>query len=383
MDNYKKRKSFDMPIYLDYNATSPVLYEVLEVIIETYKKKFGNAASRTHLHGHVAKQQVDNARKIIADVLNVSSNEVIFTSGATESNNISLLGFIDYAKKTKKKHIVSSVIEHSSILGPLEYLSRLGFKIDFVPVRNSGRISVEEVLERVNEETLLVSIMHANNETGVIQPVEEIGEYLADKETIFHVDAAQTFGKLVDELKEIKYDLLSITAHKVYGPQGIGALVVRNTKNIRPLIKPLMYGGNHERGLRPGTLPVALISGFGKAAELSYKNYKEWNRIENQIKKKVLEQLQEVNFVVNGEISFSLPNCINISFPGIDSEALMLGVKQYLSISNGSACTSSEYKPSYVLKAMGADAESAVRISWGPFSNVDLTPILEFVHEFT
>ena len=177
--------------------------------------------------------------------------------------------------------------------------------------------------------------------------------------------------------------MLSITAHKVYGPPGIGALIIRNEKDVRAHIKPLMYGGKQERGLRPGTLPTALIAGFGKAAEIAFQNYRKWHEIELKIKIDILEQLKEVHYVVNGDINNSLPNCINISFPGIDSEALMLGVKEYLSISNGSACTSSEYKPSYVLKAMGADAESSVRISWGPnVYEIDLSPIVDFVKRF-
>lgn len=372
-----------MPLYLDFNATSPVHDEVLEVMIDTYKNNFGNPASRTHLHGHQAKQLVDNSRKNIAAVLGVNPNEIIFTSGATESNNLSILGLQEYGIKQNKKHIISTVIEHSSILEPLEYLSKKGFKIDLVPVGSSGRVSAEDVINRVTDETLLVTIMHANNETGIIQPVKEIGDALVDRDVYFHVDAAQTFGKLVDELREVKYDLLSITAHKIYGPQGIGALVLRNKKYKRPPITPLMYGGKQEKGLRPGTLPASLIAGFGKAAELVLNNYLNWTEAEIKIKQSILDQLTEVDYIINGDISFSLPNCINISFPGIDSEALMLSVKEKISISNGSACTSSEYKPSHVLSSMGALAENSVRISWGPYmENVNLSEMIRFIKRF-
>lgn len=369
-----------MPLYLDFNATSPVHDEVLEVMIDTYKNNFGNPASRTHLHGHQAKQLVDNSRKNIAAVLGVNPNEIIFTSGATESNNLSILGLQEYGIKQNKKHIISTVIEHSSILEPLEYLSKKGFKIDLVPVGSSGRVSAEDVINRVTDETLLVTIMHANNETGIIQPVKEIGDALVDRDVYFHVDAAQTFGKLVDELREVKYDLLSITAHKIYGPQGIGALVLRNKKYKRPPITPLMYGGKQEKGLRPGTLPASLIAGFGKAAELVLQHYTDWEANEIETKKNILSQLEMVNFIINGDSAFCLPNCINVSFPGVDSEALMMGIKEYISVSNGSACTSSDYKPSYVLQKMGAMAENAIRLSWGPYtSSVDLAPLISFV----
>jgi cysteine desulfurase len=370
-----------MPIYLDFNATTPVHDEVLEVMIDVYRNNYGNPASRTHLHGHQAKQLVDSSRKNIAAVLGVNASEVIFTSGATESNNLSILGLEEFGASQGKRHIISTAIEHSSVLEPLEYLSKKGFRIDLIPVGPSGRIAAEEVVNRITDETLLVSVMHANNETGVIQPVKEIGEALVDSNVYFHVDAAQTFGKLVEELREVKYDLLSITAHKIYGPQGIGALVLRSKKYKRPPITPIMFGGKQEKGLRPGTLPAPLIAGFGKAAELALQHYTDWRVKEIGIKETVLSQLNCVNYIVNGELNNSLANCLNVSFPEVDSEALMMGIKESLSVSNGSACTSSEYKPSYVLQEMGALAENAVRLSWGPDTvSVDLTPLISFLN---
>lgn len=369
-----------MPLYLDFNATTPVHDEVLKAMIDTYKNNYGNAASRTHLHGYQAKQLVDNSRKNIASVLGVSANEVIFTSGATESNNMSILGLAELGGSQGKKHIISTVIEHSSVLGPLEYLSKRGFKVDLIPVNSSGRISAEDVLSLITDETLLVTVMHANNETGVIQPVKEIGDALEGHNVYFHVDAAQTFGKLVEELRVVKYDLLSITAHKIYGPQGIGALILRSKKYKRPPLTPLMYGGKQEKGLRPGTLPTALIAGFGKAAELTLKYSTIWGYKELRVKESILNQLGSVNHIINGENNHSLPNCINVSFPGVDSEALMMGVRDFVSISNGSACTSSEYKPSYVLKQMGAFAENSIRLSWGPENDsVNITPLISLV----
>lgn len=370
-----------MPLYLDFNATTPIHDQVLEVMIDAYKNNFGNPASRTHLHGHQAKQLVDNSRKNIAAVLGANASEVVFTSGATESNNMSILGLKEFGISQGKKHIISTAIEHSSVLEPLEYLSKRGFRIDFIPVGPSGRIAAEDVISRVTDETLLVSIMHANNETGVIQPVKEIGEALVNRNVYFHVDAAQTFGKLVEELRVVKYDLLSITAHKIYGPQGIGALVLKNKKYKRPPITPLMYGGKQEKGLRPGTLPAPLIAGFGKAAELALQHYSNWRVTELGVKERLLTQLENVNYIINGDISNSLPNCINVSFPEVDSEALMMGIKEYLSVSNGSACTSSDYKPSYVLQQMGALAENAIRLSWGPDTKeVDISSVIKMIN---
>ncbi len=368
-----------MPYYLDFNATTPVHPEVLELMIDTYKNQYGNASSRTHIFGQQAKKIVDNSRSTIAEILNLTANEIIFTSGATESNNLSLLGMYNYGLEQQKKHIISTVIEHASILEPLHQLSKMGFEVELIPVDKGGYVKAEDVIGRVRKDTLLVSVMHANNETGIMQPVADIGEELSKRGVFFHIDASQTFGKLM-ELKNIKYDLLSITAHKIFGPQGIGALILKSKDYKRPPLKPLIFGGGQEKGLRPGTLPVALIAGFGKAAQLAVVNHRSWMNEINKTRTDILNQLSATNYQLNGDVSRCLSSCINVSFPGIDSEALMLAVKESVSISNGSACTSSEYKPSHVLEAMGMDAESSVRISWGPqLEGIDLSELINFI----
>ncbi|MCL6597502.1 MAG: cysteine desulfurase DndA [Alicyclobacillus macrosporangiidus] len=369
-----------MAVYLDFNASTPVLPNVLDAMIDVYRNHFGNASSRTHIYGQDAKRLVDDARRKIAEVLGVNYTDIIFTSGATESNNLAIQGMAAYGRETGKTHIVTSVIEHSSVLEPIRMLQSQGFEVDYVPVDKSGRIDPSTLLSRVRKDTMLVSVMHANNETGIIQPVEEIGEALSDMGVFFHVDASQSFGKLIQSLRKTQYDLLSCTAHKVYGPQGIGALVTRQKRYRRPPLKPILYGGGHERGLRPGTLPVALIVGFGVAAETCLREHENWTEQFRAVRNQILKQLERVHYAVNGDQRYCLDNCINVSFPGVDSEALMMAVRDSLALSNGSACTSSEYRPSHVLEAMGCLAECAIRISWGPqISTVNLEPLLSFV----
>lgn len=363
-----------MSVYLDFNASAPIDDRVLEVMISTYKNTIGNADSRTHDFGTTANKVVEDARKQVAHILGISSSEVLFTSGSTESNNIAIQGLREYAKRTGKKHIVTSSIEHKSVLESVKALQNEGFMIDFLNPGYSGRISVDEVKECVRDDTLLVSIMHVNNETGIIQPVSEIGEYLADKEVFFHVDATQSFGKLVAELRKLKYDMLSMSAHKISGPQGIGALVLKKKKYKSPPVTGIMYGGQQEKGIRPGTIPVALVAGLGKACALAEENYLD-NEIKcKKIKEAVMKILSEsdISYEVNGNLDYGMYNTLNICFHGVSSEALMLSSKQYLSISNGSACNTNSYKPSYVLSAMGipeGKIYDSVRISWGPQSD--------------
>ena len=257
-----------MSLYLDYNASTPVLPEVLDVMIDTYKNVPGNADSRTHIFGTNAQKLVQTSRNTIADVLGVDQSEVIFTSGSTESNNTVILGIEEYAEQTGKKHIITTAIEHKAILEPLKYLEKKGFKVDYVKPDTSGRISAEHLLSLVDDDTCLVSVMFVNSETGIIQPVDVIGDALKDTDIIFHVDATQALGKLNNEIRNLDYNLMSIASHKIGGPQGIGALIYKRSKDYsRPPIKQLMYGGSQERGYRPGTTPVALVAGFAKAAE--------------------------------------------------------------------------------------------------------------------
>ncbi|CEP66721.1 Cysteine desulfurase, NifS [Moorella glycerini] len=373
-----------MPLYLDFNATTPVDPRVLAEMVRVYEEEYGNASSRTHRFGQRAGQLVETARGQIAGLLAVDKNEVIFTSGATESNNLAILGLAKWGARENRRHILATSIEHKAVLEPLAYLQKCGFEIELVPVPSSGRVDPEEVIRRVRPDTLLVTVMHANNETGVIQPVHEIGKALAGTDVYFHVDAAQTAGKLVAELQDLQYDLLSVSSHKMYGPQGIGALIVRRKGYRRPPLQPIMYGGGQEGGLRPGTLPVALIAGFGKAATIARAEHKQWLSKCMAIKRSILDQLNAVEYQLNGDPAYQMANCLNVSFLGVDSEALMLAIQDEIAISNGSACTSADYKPSHVLVAMGLSQErieSAVRLSWGPAVDPSLTiqPLISFV----
>ena len=263
-----------MSVYLDYSASAPVLPEVLEVMTDAWRNTPGNAGSRTHAFGTSAAKLVSRSRETIAAVLGRDPSEVIFTSGSTESNNTAILGIRDFAQRTGRNHIITTAIEHKSVLEPLRFLESLGFSVDFVRPDESGRVSARDILGRVTERTCLVSVMSVNSETGIIQPVDEIGEELRRRHVLFHVDATQAFGKLSDEIRHLHYDLMSISAHKIGGPQGIGALIRRRNEGYEnPPVAQLMYGGGQERGFRPGTVPVALAAGFAKAAEISEREH--------------------------------------------------------------------------------------------------------------
>lgn len=355
------------PIYLDYNATTPLDPRVFEAMKESYLGPPANAGSRTHAHGQRAKDAVERARVQVADVVASKPEEIIFTSGATESNNLAILGLGAYGEANGKKHIVSTVIEHKAVLDPLQYLGTKGFEIELVPVCKGGFVDPDDVVRRVRDDTLLVSVMHANNETGVIQPVKEIGENLRATETLFHVDAAQTFGK-EPGLGDINFDLLSVSAHKIYGPQGIGALVLKRRGNNRIPISSLMYGGGQERRLRPGTVPVALAVGFGEASKLAKLEGHTRAEASRAVRDAFLHDLKEIEHVVNGDLSKCQEHVVNIRIPGVDSEALMMALRGSLAVSNGSACTSDSYAPSHVLLAMGLsddEANESIRFSWG------------------
>ena len=365
-----------MGIYLDYNATTPIDERVLTEMVDVYRNSYGNADSRTHDYGENARKIVDKARERVANLLSVDKGEVFFTSGSTESSNIAIQGLKSHALKTGKKHVITSAIEHKAVLSTVKSLEDDGFEVDVIKPEEDGRISFDAVVEKLREDTLLVSLMHANNETGIIQPVEELGELLATKGIFFHVDATQTCGKLVPELKKVKYDMLSMSAHKMYGPQGVGALILKKKRYKLPPVKAIMYGGQQEHGIRPGTTPVALVAGLGKACELAELEYGENSAALIRIKEAVLKLIENsgLEYTFNGDQNFCLSNTINVSFKGVESEELMLSSKQYCGISNGSACTSHDYSPSYVLKAMGLDEErlsEAIRISWGPKTVVE------------
>jgi cysteine desulfurase len=355
------------PTYLDCCATSPIESEVIDEISSYLAVDFGNSGSRTHNYGAVANRAVEQARKKIAEVVQCDPAEVVFTSGATESDNMAILGLAKYGTEAGRKHIVSTEIEHKAVLEPLEELERNGFEVSLVAPSASGRVLTDDVLGAIRNDTLLVSVMHANNETGVIQPIADIASRLADSDVFFHTDAAQTFGKLMDDLRSPRIDLISISGHKIFGPKGIGAIIARRRNGRRPPLTPLMFGGGQERGLRPGTMPVALTAGLGKAAEISLRDHAERDQRCRQFKATMMKNLASLNPIMHGEEQFTMSHVANFSIADIDSEALMLALKESVAISNGSACTSASYSPSHVLKAMQLTdkaAGAATRWSW-------------------
>lgn len=376
-----------MPVYLDFNASAPIDERVLERMIDVYRNHFGNADSRTHVFGTDAKEIVTSSRRTIAKILNVDSTDVLFTSGSTESNNMAILGLLEHAIKSGRTHFITTAIEHKSVLEAMKYLQNHGCEVDFVSPDISGRIQPEQILDLVTDKTLLVSMMHVNSETGVIQPIEEVGAALASTKTYFHIDATQGFGKLNDSLRKTNYDMLSITAHKLGGPQGIGALILKRDRMYRrPPITPLMYGGQQERGYRPGTTPVALVAGFALAAELCDKEAAEHMAACREIKNNIITQLQGLDYTINGDQEHCLPTTLNISFHGVDAEGIFLAVKDHYAFSNGSACNSGSHAPSYVLTAMGLSenrTSEAIRLSWNERTNPDISVLTDYVRSIS
>ena len=355
------------PVYLDCNATTPVDEEVTEAVLHFMKAEFGNAGSRTHEHGARAKRAVQEARRQVGAVVGVAPDEVIFTSGATESNNLALFGMADHGLATGRTHIVSSLIEHKAVLEPLERLSKKGFEVSLVAPDQYGRVSAEAIQRVLTPRTLLVSLMHVNNETGVIQPISEVASALADSKIFFHVDAAQGFGKEMEALRHPRIDLISVSGHKLYAPKGIGALITRRRGFERPPLVPILFGGGQERGLRGGTLPVPLIVGLGLACAAALRDKEARTRDCLAFRERLVAHVISWGGVIHGRLESIIPNTLNFHFPGLDSEAVMLALKDLVEISNGSACTSQNYSPSHVLQAMGMSEDAvrgALRLSW-------------------
>ena len=365
-----------MAIYLDCNATTPLDPVVREVFWHYLGEEYGNEGSRTHEFGARAKQAVQKARDQVAAVVAAKRDEVVFTSGATESNNLAILGLRGAGQNLGKRHIVTTAIEHKAVLEPCEALERDGFEVTRLPVGKGGFIDPTEVKSTLRPDTLLVSVMQVNNETGVCQPLSEIAELLGNHPAYFHTDAAQGFGKDLETLRNPRIDLISISGHKIFAPKGIGALITRRRGYDRPPLHPLVYGGGQERGLRPGTLPVALIAALGAAAEISVRDHSKRQWACRHIRQKALEALTPLKPTLTGEQKLVMDHVLNLAFPGLDSEALIVALKDLVAISNGSACTSSSYTPSHVLKAMGMgddEANGCVRLSW-----CHLTPEVEW-----
>lgn len=355
-----------MTAYFDYNATTPVLKEVADLVYKMMVQDFGNASSRTHEYGVDAKRAVEKARQQVADLVGADKTEVIFTSGATESNNIAIIGLKEHGEKSGKKHIITSRIEHKAVLEPVEYLESIGFEVSYLDVDSTGLVKPEQLQQLLRPDTLLVSVMHINNETGCIQPLDEICAVLSEHEAYFHVDAAQSFGKYSHFLTNSRIDLISASGHKIYAPKGVGGLIARRRGFIKPPLAPIYFGGGQEKGLRPGTLATPLIAGFGLACKIAEENCSKWHSHVEAQKREFISQLKSLNIQVNG--ANTSPYVLNFSIPGVNSEAAIVKLKGIIAVSNGSACTSNSYTPSHVLSAMGLDSDriaGAIRVSFG------------------
>ena len=368
-DNFSHRTSAASlrPVYLDCNATTPLDPRVSDEVVEWMAKEFGNAGSRTHSYGQVAKERVKRARLEVAAVVDAKPEEVVFTSGATESNNLALLGLAEHGASTGRRHIICTQIEHKAVLEPVEILGERGFDVTVIRPTAGGWVDPEEIAGAMRSDTLFVSVMAVNNETGVIQPIDEIAAKLADSEAFFHVDAAQAFGKLIDPLRLSRIDMMSISGHKIFSPKGIGALIMRRRRFKRPPVSPLMFGGGQERGIRPGTLPVGLIAGLGLASKLALDEHEARTQRCETLRREALAALEPLGFAGNGDLSRTVPHTLNFSIPGVDSEAAIVALKDIAAISNGSACTSQSYEPSHVLVAAGLpkwQIDGALRLSW-------------------
>ena len=357
-------------IYLDNNATTPVDPRVLETMLPYFRDQFGNAASRSHSFGWEAEAAVEKAREQVASLIKASSKEIIWTSGATESDNIAIKGAARMYRE-KGKHIITQVTEHKAILDPCKYLEQEGFEVTYLPVLKSGRVDLEQFRAAIRPDTILVSIMFANNEIGTIQPIAEIGAICKEKGIIFHTDATQAFGKVPIDVEKMGIDLLSASGHKIHGPKGVGTLYVRR-RNPRVRCEPVLHGGGHERGMRSGTLNVPGIAGMGAAAEIAEKEMdseaKRLSALRDRLWKGLTERLDEIHR--NGDPVHSLPNTLNVSFSYVEGESLMMGFSN-IAVSSGSACTSASLEPSYVLKALGVGddlAHSSIRFSLGRFN---------------
>ena len=364
------------PIYLDYSSTTPIDPRVADKMIPYLREQFGNPASRSHMYGWEAEKAVEEAREHVADLVNADSREIIWTSGATEGNNLAIKGAAHFYK-TKGKHIITVKTEHKAVLDTVRELERQGFEATYLQPGDNGLITIEQLKEAIRPDTILVSVMWVNNEIGVIQPMDEIGELCRSKGIIFHSDAAQATGKTLIDLEKTKVDLVTFTAHKTSGPKGVGALYVRRKPRVR--IEAQMHGGGHERGLRSGTLATHQIVGMGEAFRIA----KEEMAIEiprmQALRDRLAKGLQEIEEVyVNGDMQHRVPHNLNISFNYVEGESLIMAIKG-IAVSSGSACTSASLEPSYVLRALGRSdelAHSSIRFTFGRFTteeDVDFT----------
>ena len=369
-------KAPHFPIYMDYSATTPIDPRVADKMIPYLREQFGNPASRSHMYGWSAEKAVEEARGYVAALVNADPREIIWTSGATESNNLALKGAAQFYK-TKGKHIITVKTEHKAVLDTVRELERQGFEATYLQPQDNGLITVQQLAEAIRPDTILVSVMLVNNEIGVIQPIDEIGELCRSKGIIFHCDAAQATGKVKIDLEKTKVDLMTFTAHKTYGPKGVGALYVRRKPRVR--IEAQMHGGGHERGLRSGTLPTHQIVGMGEAFRLAKEEMDEEIVRIKALRDRLARGLQDMEEVyINGDLEHRVPHNLNVSFNYVEGESLIMAIKG-LAVSSGSACTSASLEPSYVLRALGRSdelAHSSIRFTFGRFTteeDIDFT----------
>ena len=359
-----------LPVYMDNHATTPVDPRVLEVMLPYFTNQFGNAASRNHSFGWQAEQGVDTAREQVAALINATPKEIIFTSGATESDNLAIKGVAEMYRE-KGNHIITAVTEHKAVLDTCKRLEKHGCQVTYLPVSKEGLIDLDELRATITDKTILITIMYANNEIGVLQPIEEIGKIAKEKKVLFHTDAVQAAGKVPFDVQEMNVDLASITAHKMYGPKGVGALYVRR-RNPRVQLSAIIDGGGHERGMRSGTLNVPGIVGFGAACEVAQKEMPaEMERLRglrDRLHQGITSRLDEI--YPNGSMEHRLPHNLNVSFAYVEGESLLMGIND-IAVSSGSACTSASLEPSYVLKALGVGedlAHTSIRFGLGRFN---------------
>ncbi|MFC3530678.1 IscS subfamily cysteine desulfurase [Vogesella facilis] len=356
------------PIYLDYSATTPVDPRVAEVMIPYLTEQFGNPASRSHSYGWVAEEAVENARADVAALVNCDPKEIVWTSGATESNNLALKGAAQFYK-SKGKHLITQRTEHKAVLDTMRELERQGFEVTYLDVQENGLVSLADFEAALRPDTILASIMFVNNEIGVIQPIAQLGEICRARGVLFHVDAAQATGKVEIDLEQLKVDLMSFSAHKTYGPKGIGALYIRRKPRVR--LEAQMHGGGHERGFRSGTLATHQIAGMGAAFRIAREEMASENARIGALRDRLWAGLQSIDEVyLNGDMDQRVPHNLNVSFNFVEGESLIMAIKD-LAVSSGSACTSASLEPSYVLRALGRNdelAHSSIRFSIGRFT---------------
>lgn len=359
-----------LPIYLDYSATCPVDPRVAEKMVQcmTMDGIFGNPASRSHRYGWQAEEAVDTAREQIAELLNADPREIVFTSGATESDNLAIKGIAHFYNK-QGKHLITSKTEHKAVLDTMRQLEREGFEVTYLDPESNGLIDLAKLEAAMRDDTILVSIMHVNNEIGVVQDIAAIGELCRSRKVVFHVDAAQSAGKVAIDVQELKVDLISLSAHKIYGPKGIGALYVRRKPRIR--LEAQMHGGGHERGFRSGTLPTHQIVGMGEAFRIAKEEMQKDYDHALALRERLLAGIKDMEAVtINGDLEQRVPHNLNVSFAFVEGESLLMALKD-LAVSSGSACTSASLEPSYVLRALGLNdelAHSSIRFSFGRFT---------------